>query len=1444
MKPRTDVAAPVPRVNRWTSAFGLILACVIGLALVAPQATGASPEPGPDTRMIVLFEDEPAVAALDQAAVPDLAPAARARLDRHRASVRAVHHAFASATDDLDLEVRMRHEFTFLVNAVAVTVAESDVEALSALPGVSDVVPDGRVQAATDVSVPLIGAPEVWERSDPDGVNVRGEGTTVAVLDTGIDYTNPSLGGSFGPGNKVVAGYDYVNGDDDPMDDNGHGTHVAGIIAGDGDVVGVAPAASLTAYKVLGRDGGGWESDIIAALEDAVDPANPHRADVVNLSLGGVGDGTDPLGAAASAAVDAGAVVVAAAGNSGPGAQTVLTPAAADRVLAVGASTSGLSLPSARMASPREEPINAFRAPHSASAPVEPVTGELVDVGNGTEADYDEAGDVTGKVVAYRAQLPQALRYVTPAMIEQAKLAEDRGAIGLLGYSESAGPFQLPEVGDEPAGVLSGGTVDVPLVPAGSEESFRMDSIVVMGLLDLQWPRLARDLADGPVEITISGEDVTDRVASFSSRGPTSRFTLKPELVAPGVEIRSTWPLQQWKPGVYRTSGTSMAAPHAAGAAALLRQLDPDASADTIQARLVGSAAAVDDVGSAVTGSGRLDVAAAADARLVAEPTVLSLGVADLSADTVGATATLTLRNDGDADLPVALRAEQAPDGAGTAVVTPAEAVVPAAGELEVSLTLSADRPEQDIDYSGWIVADVRSAATLPSLRVPYLLAGRPLVVQVSPDPSDGRSEAFVWSPAPLPAPPVVTVTPPKGKPVRVTAEHDHDQWYRATLDGGRTGAYQVSAEARVSEEVLLTGVSSFEVAENRAGGPSPMDWSPIGPNGAGGPMATTPADEDVVVVNQYVRAGPWRTEDGGDTWRQHNRLPVAGGTGSTVIDAADPDTMWYAVNGTSPGGHLLDPTYQGRLLRTWDGGTGWQILDFPDVHVDDLVSDADTRVLVAVTAGALMVSRDGGHTWSAHPNPAGSGTVGAAFGGDDLYVASRSAVWAVRGLLTGDPAMTDVVYEAADGHSERVAGMVADDELVAALIGGVRVIGSTDGGSSWQEIYDVPEGGGMSITMRDGDLMVATYRQHNHVGRDHGTSWAMLPQPVGGAVEDDVARWPGGGLVWSSPSAGMFHTDDDGAAPRRIGVQGLTVYDMAVLDHGGTPRLLAGTDSEIYDTDLPMRPRLEPDVAEWGLSGAEAHFGTRIGQLAVSPSEENTLWKIRKDAVSEFWVYRSTDGGEEWELRGRTVELPYDLHIDPVDPDRVVVPFWSISGPGLYVTEDAGEQWRKLFHAPQFTAVAADAVHEDRLWLASPSGLYRSDDFGETVELVFGGHVAAVEVDGDKIVAGGTEIRVSDDAGETFVAADSGGLDMLVTDLLVSPGRQGTWYAATGRYQANGLVKGGRGVLRSTDGGLTWGNVSRGLQNLDVESLEISPDGRWLFAGTNQGGVHRVRAR
>lgn len=189
---------------------------------------------------------------------------------------------------------------------------------------------NGKVETTLDQSVPQIGAPYAWQRG------YDGDGTTVAVLDTGYDPDQPDLGG------RVVDAADFTGGESGvAIDRVGHGTHVAATVAGtgsasDGAQKGVAPAADLLIGKVLADDGEGTFDQIIAGMEWAV----ANDADVINMSLGTPwsSDGTDPVSQALNELTrSSGSLFVVSAGNSGPGEQSVGAPGAADLALTVGA---------------------------------------------------------------------------------------------------------------------------------------------------------------------------------------------------------------------------------------------------------------------------------------------------------------------------------------------------------------------------------------------------------------------------------------------------------------------------------------------------------------------------------------------------------------------------------------------------------------------------------------------------------------------------------------------------------------------------------------------------------------------------------------------------------------------------------------------------------------------------------------------------------------------------------------------------------------------------------------------------------------------------------------------------------------------------------------------------------------------------------------------------
>ena len=273
------------------------------------------------------------------------AQATTTAIERHQTELQAQQASVIQSIGRIDRSAVVLKQHQKLVNMMVIEIDDSRVAEITKLPQVKKVWPSRVMRKSLAESVPLINAPLVWELEDSEGNLIQGDGIDVAIVDTGIDYTHPDLGGCLGEECKVVAGYDFVNEDNDPMDGDGHGTHVAGIVAGVGEgYTGVAPNVRLHAYKVLDDNGSGFDSDIIQALEYAIDPdgdpSTDDRVDVLNMSLGGGGDANDLLSQATDAAVAAGIVVVVAAGNSGNyGDIPVTSPASARDAITVASST-------------------------------------------------------------------------------------------------------------------------------------------------------------------------------------------------------------------------------------------------------------------------------------------------------------------------------------------------------------------------------------------------------------------------------------------------------------------------------------------------------------------------------------------------------------------------------------------------------------------------------------------------------------------------------------------------------------------------------------------------------------------------------------------------------------------------------------------------------------------------------------------------------------------------------------------------------------------------------------------------------------------------------------------------------------------------------------------------------------------------------------------------
>jgi len=280
--------------------------------------------------------------------------------------------------DDLDVEDIEELGGTIkyvyhLIPAIAASVPESAITELEEDIQVQLVESDMEVHAIDAELDNTWGVKRIGAGVVHNGGN-KGLGVKVAIIDSGIDYTHPDLDANY------AGGYDFVNNDPDPMDDNGHGTHVAGTVAAEDNdvatsVVGVAPEAGLYALKVLNATGSGSYSDVIAALQWAVD----NGMQVTNNSYGSSGNPGPIVKAAFDNAEAAGVLNIGAAGNSGNCfgvGDSVIYPARWDSVVAVAATNIADGVPCFSSSGPDVE----------LAAPGASVTSTLVGGGYGSRA--------------------------------------------------------------------------------------------------------------------------------------------------------------------------------------------------------------------------------------------------------------------------------------------------------------------------------------------------------------------------------------------------------------------------------------------------------------------------------------------------------------------------------------------------------------------------------------------------------------------------------------------------------------------------------------------------------------------------------------------------------------------------------------------------------------------------------------------------------------------------------------------------------------------------------------------------------------------------------------------------------------------------------------------------------------------------------------------------
>lgn len=440
-------------------------------------------------------------------------------------------------------DLELRRIFKHALNGFS---AKGTLESLEKLAESNkvDLVSPVKTYKAQLENIDIIGGQIVRGVFDHNNKRLTGKGITVGVIDTGMDYHHPDLSRSY------KSGHDLVDEDDDPMESESadgpmtlHGTHVAGIIAANGRINGVAPDAQVIAYRALGPGGSGTTEQVLAAVEEAI----KDKVDVLNLSLGNEINGPDlPISLALNKAAEKGIVPVTSSGNAGPNMWTVGSPGTAAEAISVGASTPPLKIPYLEVdgltGKIRLEPMQGAQ---------EWKLDRSYPLAFGGLGKSEELTSVKGKIALIeRGEI---------TFTEKAYNAYQAGAVAVIIYNHINGSF-IGNLESE---------VDIPVTAISKKDGQKLKKLT----------------QKGAYAKTILIEE-KDLIADFSSRGPvTSAWEIKPDVVAPGVAITSTIP-----GGYLALQGTSMAAPHVAGASAIMKQAHPDWSPDQIKAALMNTA--------------------------------------------------------------------------------------------------------------------------------------------------------------------------------------------------------------------------------------------------------------------------------------------------------------------------------------------------------------------------------------------------------------------------------------------------------------------------------------------------------------------------------------------------------------------------------------------------------------------------------------------------------------------------------------------------------------------------------------------------------------------------------------------------------------------------------------------------------------------------------------
>nr|AIF20872.1 Peptidase S8 and S53 subtilisin kexin sedolisin (vpr) [uncultured marine thaumarchaeote KM3_95_D02] len=434
----------------------------------------------------------------------------------------------------------------------------------------------------------------------PHDYGFDGSGIIISVIDTGVDFNHPDLLG-LGLEGKIIGGYDFVDNDETPEDSNGHGTQVTGIIASNGNLKGIAPNSKILAYRVS-EDGESVSSDlIIKAIEKSIN----DNADIINISLG-VNQTNTKIDQIVTKAIQNNIFVVTAAGNFGPEPNTIGSPGLNPNTITVGSTFNNVSSSLVSTFKIEDQQFNIF--PMVGTQPLEePITAQIIFGEYGRAQDLSDI-DVEGSILLVErgGDMEDEIVFFS----DKERNSADSGAKAIVVYNSEPGIFfgeLIHEFVDEDYN---------PAIPALSMS--REDGLVIKQMLQSH--------TEGTLDVFYH----PDFVAFFSSRGPVSPFYMKPDIVAPGAFINTTN-----SGGNYKiVSGTSFAAPHIAGTAALILQKNPQLTPNELKSILMTTSDIISNEYDErfpveVAGSGRINVAKAIDSELIIIPPNLIFNLSD-----------------------------------------------------------------------------------------------------------------------------------------------------------------------------------------------------------------------------------------------------------------------------------------------------------------------------------------------------------------------------------------------------------------------------------------------------------------------------------------------------------------------------------------------------------------------------------------------------------------------------------------------------------------------------------------------------------------------------------------------------------------------------------------------------------------------------------------------